>query len=285
MSMPPLLTSQWLSEQRSRQRQLVVIANPMAEPNPVPTLFANAPIRDYVKVYQGTPFDNLAPLGPWLVRIDASSMAALSALLQSPEHHWGWVASAEQLDMNEVVAHWQARMLIHDEGQRAFYRFQDNRVISRHLQALDEDQIPLLLGPLCSALCWDGEQWVTVDNPTPGTYPEPFDTPWLQVPPAAEQAAAAQTTVLETWLWENHVEATQQLLTHESLAPWLQTQLDNADRWGWSSQGQIQFLLEHRLKNELANHPAWAPRADESPDAHFVRVQQDISQAFKGVGA
>lgn len=282
MSTPSLLSSQWLSEQRRRQRQLLVIANPMAESNPIPTLFANAPIRDYVKVYQGTPFENLAPLGPWLVRIDVSTMAALSALLQSPEHHWGWVASAEQLDMNEVVAHWQARMLIHDEDQRALYRFQDNRVISRHLQALDNEQIPLLLGPLCSALCWDGKQWISVDNPAPGTYPEPFDTPWLQVPPAAEQSAAAQKAMLETWLWENHLEATQQLLTRESLAPWLQTQLDNAHSWGWSRPEQIHFLLEHQLSADLANLPAWAPRADEAPDAHFVRVQQDILQPNKG---
>ncbi len=282
MSTPSLLTSQWLSEQRRRQRQLLVIANPMAAPNPIPTLFANAPIRDYVKVYQGTPFENLAPLGPWLVRIDVSTMAALSALLQSPEHHWGWVASAEQLDMNEVVAHWQARMLIHDEDQRALYRFQDNRVISRHLQALDNEQIPLLLGPLCSALCWDGKQWISVDNPAPGTYPEPFDTPWLQVPPAAEQSAAAQQATLETWLWENHLDATQQLLTHESLATWLLVQLDKADSWDWSRQEQIHFLLEHQLNTDLANLPAWAPRAEETPDVHFLRAQQDILQANKG---
>ena len=254
----------------------------MAAPNPIPTLFANAPIRDYVKVYQGTPFENLAPLGPWLVRIDVSTMAALSALLQSPEHHWGWVASAEQLDMNEVVAHWQARMLIHDEDQRALYRFQDNRVISRHLQALDNEQIPLLLGPLCSALCWDGKQWISVDNPAPGTYPEPFDTPWLQVPPAAEQSAAAQQATLETWLWENHLDATQQLLTHESLATWLLVQLDKADSWDWSRQEQIHFLLEHQLNTDLANLPAWAPRAEETPDVHFLRAQQDILQANKG---
>lgn len=268
--------SQWLTEQRTHQRQLVVIANPMAEPNPIPTLFANAPVRDYVKVYQGTPFDNLAPLGPWLVRIDTSSMAALSVLLQSPEHHWGWVASADQLDMNEVVAHWQARMLIHDDGQRAFYRFQDNRVISRHLQALDKEQIPSLLGPLCSALCWDGKQWMSVDNPIPGNYPEPFDTPWLRVPPSADQAVSEQKTLLETWLWENHLEATQQLLARETLAPWLQAQLNKANNWGWTSEEQIHFLLEHQLDGELASHPAWSPRTHEASDAHFVRAQHDI---------
>lgn len=104
-----------------------------------------------------------------------------------------------------------------------------------------------------------------------GTY-----TPWLKVPPAAEQSAATRKAELETWLWENHLEATQQLLTREHLAPWLQAQLDKANRWGWSGQEQIHFLLEHQLSDDLANLPAWGPRADETPDAHFVRVQQEI---------
>lgn len=276
------LPTQWLSEQRSQQRQLVLIANPMAEPNPVPTLFAQAPIHDYVKLYQGTEFDSLAALGPWLVRIDSSAMPALSALLQTPQQHWGWVASAEHLDMNEIVAHWRARMIVRDGDQRSFYRLQDNRVISRHLQALHKEQIPLLLGPLCSALCWDGEQWISVDNPIPGTYPEPFDTPWLKVPPSAKQTAEMQKVVLEAWLRENHLEATQQLLTREPLGPWLQAQLDNANSWGWSRQEQIHFLLEHQLSSDIANLPKWVPRADETPDAHFVRVQQDILQTNKG---
>jgi hypothetical protein len=181
--------------------------------------------------------------------------------------------------MNEVVAHWHARMLIHEDGQRAFYRFQDNRVISRHLQALDKAQIPLLLGPLCSALCWDGEHWLSVDNPMPGNYPEPFDTPWLKVPPPAERTVAAQKTVLEAWLWENHVDATQQLFTHGPLAPWLQAQIDKANNWGWSSHEQIHFLLEHQLDSDLANLPAWSPRSNETSEAHFVRAQQDILHA------
>lgn len=111
-----------------------------------------------------------------------------------------------------------------------------------------------------------------------GTYLEPFETPWLKVPPAAEPSAAAQKAALETWLWENHLEATQQLLTRKSLAPWLQAQLENANRWGWSRQEQIHFLLEHQLSDDLADLPAWGPRADETPDTHFVRVQQEILQ-------
>lgn len=48
MSTPSLLTSQWLGEQKRRQRQLLVIANPMAAPNPIPMLFAKEIGRAHV---------------------------------------------------------------------------------------------------------------------------------------------------------------------------------------------------------------------------------------------
>lgn len=275
------ICSQWLDQQRKQQRQLVLIANPMAEPNPVPSLFTQALIRDYLKLYQGSEFDHLADLGPWLIRIDPSSMPALSVLMQTPQQHWGWVASAEHLDLNDIAAHWRARMIIHDDGQRAFYRLQDNRVIARHLQALEQQQIPLLLGPLCSALCWTGERWLAVDNPEPGARPEPFATPWLDVPQPESVADAVHCAQLEKWLWEDHLEATAQLQGRQPLAPWLHAQLHKAKNWNWLTEAQVHFLLEHQLDAELANHPAWTPRADEAADAHFLRVTREVSQALK----
>jgi hypothetical protein len=175
-------------------------------------------------------------------------------------------------------------MIVREDSQRALYRLQDNRVIARHLQALDQKQIPLLLGPLCSALCWDG-QWVIADNPRPGAYPEPFETPWLNVQPHEPRFVAAQKAHLETWLFENHLEATQQLLNREPLAPWLQAQLDKANNWGWFSREQVHFLLEHQLSADLSNHPAWTPRVEETSEAHFLRAMREVSHASKGVRA
>ncbi|MBH3428114.1 DUF4123 domain-containing protein [Pseudomonas alkylphenolica] len=282
MSKNHRLAGQWLNEQLSRQRQLILIANPMAEPNPLPTLFAQAPIHDYVKLYQGTDFHSLADLGPWLVRIDASAMPALSMLLQTPQQQWGWVASASRLDMQEVVAHWRARMIVLNDDQRSFYRFHDNRVIARHLQALKQEQIPLLLGPLCSALCWDGEQWRVMNNPQPGSYPEPFETPWLSLLAPESLNAAAHQAHLENWLWANHPQATQQLLPREPLMPWLKAQLDKAQTWRWLTQDQLHFLLEHQLCADLMSHVAWEPRATETPESHFVRVTREVAQAKTG---
>ena len=272
-----LLPSVWLNEQRRQQRQLVLIANPMAEPNPVPPLFAQAPIGDYVKLYQGTEFDSLAALGPWLLHIGSSATPALSALLQTPQQNWGWVASVAHLHMHEIAAHWRARMVVHDNNQRAFYRLHDNRVMARHLQALDHQQRPLLLGPFSSALCWAGQHWVVVENPSPGLYPEPFDTPWLAAPPSSSSSAATTLEHLAAWLMEHHAAATQQLLTRTPLVPWLQTQLDAANRWGWHSQEHVYFLLKHQLIAELVDHPAWLPRPNEAPAA-----QQTLRWLSKG---
>lgn len=277
-----LLPEQWLDEQQIGNRQLVLVANPMADPNPIPTLFANGHIRDYTRLYQGTPFESLAALGPWLVRMDAQAMPALNMLLRTPEQHWGWVASAEALDMAELAAHWRARMVGHDGGQRFFYRFQDNRVIARHLQALDPEQIPLLLGPLESVLCWDGMRWTVAHNSQPGRYPEPFDTPWLATPPEQHTAAAEHRAHLQTWLWENHLSATLQLVNREPLIPWLDRQLSRAREWKWFSADQLHFLLEHQLCEELAGHCAWAPKANERPADHFARVAQELPACAKG---
>ena len=280
-----IFPSQWLNNQASHKRQLMLVVNPMATPDPVTALFAAAPIRDYLKLYQGTEFHDLAALGPWLVRIDASAMTVVRDLIGAAQTHWGWIASAEQLDLNEVAAHWRARMVIRENNQRWFYRFQDNRVIARHLQALGQDQLPLLLGPLSSALCWDGRHWLGIDNPRPGLVPEPFDTPWLEI--LAQPAHTTETLrhQLEDWLFENHPEATQQLLNREPLVPWLQAQLDKANNWGWFSREQVHFLLEHQLSADLSNHPAWTPRVEETSEAHFLRAMREVSHASKGVRA
>ncbi|MEE1924018.1 DUF4123 domain-containing protein [Pseudomonas sp. 148P] len=282
MSERNVLPHQWLNQQRTHGRQLLVIANPMAESNPVPVLFANGPLHEYVKLYQGTGFDNLATLGPWLIRIETCAVPGLLSLLQKPESHWGWVASAETLDMDAVVAHWRARMLVREGRQRAFYRLQDNRVIARHLKALAPEQIPLLLGPLYGALCWDGGQWLAVDNPAPGHYPEPFPTPWLEIPPA-QVDPIGQQALLMTWLWENHPQATRRVADQQPLPTWLEAQMASVREWQWSGMAQTRFLLEHQLCPALATHEAWAPRPGETPDAHFLRAERAIVQAARDV--
>ena len=261
----------WLAEQKRQQRQLLLVVDTLHSPHVIATLFKLAPIRDYIRLFQGTEFEDLLEQSPWLIRIDSSSMEAVTHLLQNPTLNWGWLASTAQLNLNEVAQHWRERLVISENGQRWFYRFQDNQVIARHLGALSATQIPLLLGPLASALAWDGEHWQSFENPQPALQPMPCATPWLDVPESEAISEAIEVGALKKWLWGNHPRLTYRL--PDPIEDWIKQQLDVATAWGWNDAEQILFLAEHKLDPERAGHAVWARLPAEMPEAHFARVQ------------
>jgi hypothetical protein len=277
------VAQRWLNDQRAQQRELLLIVDRLAEPDPIAGLFDADLMQDYVNLYQGTEFDDLADVGPWLVRLTDTHAAFIQTLLQATQQHWGWLASAERIDLAVLAEHWRERMLINEDGQRSLYRFQDNRVIAHHLGTLAEHQRPLLLGPLTSALCWSGQLWQQIDNPHPGLYPLPFEAAWLEITEPEAVTHQVLRHNFELWLWQNHCAATAQLAETQPLKIWLDQQLEAAKDWGWQSDEQVQFLLLHRLDPTLASHPAWVPQDKEEPDAHFTRSSQVLLSANTAV--
>ena len=270
---------QWLDEQQAQQRHLLLVIDSLAEPNPIQELFTRDLMRDYVNLYQGTEFADLADIGPWLVVLSVFEAAHIQPLLDTPERNWGWLASVDRIDLSAITHHWRERMHVEEKGQRSLYRFHDNRVIARHLAELAPAQQPLLLGPLSSALCWDGEYWQCFDNSRPGQYPAPFEAAWLTLPEPDTVVREIQRHNLTLWLWQNHSAATAQLAETRVLSDWLDEQLDKAERWRWKPLEHIQFLLRYQLDPEFAERPAWKPEEGESPDAHFVRLSQELNAA------
>lgn len=267
----------WFNEQQAEQRQLLLILDSLAEPNPVQGLFASDLMQEYVNLYQDTAVAEMADVGPWLVLLSESDPAQIQSLLASPEQNWGWLASAEHLELNALSQHWRDRMLIEEHGQRSLYRFQDNHVIAHHLREIEEAQRPLLLGPLISTLCWDGQCWQRFDNPRPDQYPAPFETPWLAVTEPEPVLHQIKRHNLELWLWQNHSSATTDLAETRLLGDWLDQQLDKAKRWSWRSEEHLHFLLRHQLDPALAEHPAWARAEHETTESHFARVSTLLS--------
>lgn len=265
---------QWLDEQQAQQRHLLLVIDSLAEPNPIQELFTRDLMRDYVNLYQGTEFADLADIGPWLVVLSVFEAADIQPLLDTPERNWGWLASVDRIDLSAITHHWRERMHVEEKGQRSLYRFHDNRVIARHLAELAPAQQPLLLGPLNSALCWDGERWQCFDNARPGHYPAPFEAAWLTLPEPDAVVREIQRHNLTLWLWQNHSAATAQLAKTRVLSDWLDEQLDKAERWRWRSAERIQLLLRYQLDPALANHPEWPPYDHEAPNVHFSRVSQ-----------
>lgn len=270
---------QWLDQQQAQQRQLLLIIDSLAEPSPIQELFVSDLMQDYVNLYQGTEYADLAEIGPWLVAVSASEVAQIQPMLDAPERNWGWLASADRIDLSALAQHWRERMQIEEQGQRSLYRFQDNRVIARHLAELAPAQQPLLLGPLSSALCWDGERWQCFDNARPGQYPAPFEAAWLTLPEPDTVVRDVQRHNLTLWLWQNHSAATARLAETRILSDWLDEQLDKAERWQWKPLEHLQFLLRYQLDPEFAEHPAWKPEERESPESHFVRLSQLLNAA------
>lgn len=267
----------WLADQLAQQRDLVLIIDRLAEPDPIRALFSADLMQDYVNLYQGTEFSDMTEVGPWLVRLHNPDAELIQTLLNTPESDWGWLASAEHIDLADLAQHWQERLLVDEQEQRALYRFQDNRVIARHLGELSETQIPLLLGSLSSALCWDGQAWQRIHNPHPALYPAPFDKPWQEL---AEPEAVTQEVLrhnLEQWLWQNHSVATAQLAETQLVSSWLDAQLAQAKIWQWESLERVQFLLQHKLQPGFINHCAWTVLAGETPDIHFARTSYELA--------
>lgn len=270
------LAQGWLDDQQSQERELLLVVDRLAEPDPIVELFGAGLMQDYINLYQGTEFADMAEVGPWFVRLNNPDAELIQTLLDTPERDWGWLASAEHIDLACLAQHWRERMFIDEQEQRALYRFQDNRVIARHLAELSETQRPLLLGPLNSALCWDGQTWQSFNNPRPGLYPAPFEKPWQEL---VEPETVTQEILrhnLEQWLWQNHSAATAQLAETQPLSSWLDAQLGKAKSWQWQSLESIQFLLEHQLDPSFADHPSWVALEGETPDAHLARCRSSV---------
>ncbi|MBK57882.1 MAG: hypothetical protein CML01_03590 [Pseudomonas sp.] len=274
----------WLSEQQAQNRRLLLVIDSLAEPDPLPGLFSADLVHRYANLYQGTEVAEMASVGPWLIVLNELNLTQLASLTDAPEQNWGWLASVEHVDLAALKQHWRARIFADEQGQRSLYRFQDNRIVARHLAELDASQRPLLLGPLTSALCWDDHDWQWFDNEQPGEYPEPFEKPWLSIPEPEHVRRAVTHHNLKLWLWENHTHATTKLAETRVLSEWLDRQFDKAKEWHWHSEPQLHFLLRYQLDPALADHPAWLPAEKETPEAHYSRVSAVLTSSHSAQG-
>lgn len=136
----PQAAATWLANQQHLGRDFFLIIDRLAEPDPIPELFALDLMQDYVNLYQVCEWEELESISPWLIRIDHSQVGQLSTFLNAPQRNWGWLASATQLELPDLTTHWQDRLVSEQHGARALYRFQDNRVVGHHLQSLANQQ-------------------------------------------------------------------------------------------------------------------------------------------------
>lgn len=173
---------QWLYDQAAAGRRFYLVLDALGQRDEHSTLIRELGTQRYRDLYRGTPAQSLANNGPSLFELDSFDHAALQTLLASPERNWGWLASAENADLDVLSAHWRERLVTGERPHQAAYRFHDNRVLARALGFLQPEQRPKYLGLMASVCYWQLEQWAVIDNPAPGHYPLPTAPAWHQFP-------------------------------------------------------------------------------------------------------
>lgn len=266
----------WAHEQTSQGRGIYLMLDASGQLQARNALVRDLGIDRYRNLYARTAADSLANTAPLLFLLDTLEHSALQALLNNPDQHWGWFASAARTDLDALTAHWQDRLVTGARPTQALYRFQDDRVVGRALTALQPQQYPQYLGPMISVCYWQADRWAVVDNPEPGTYPLPSDPAWLS--PCAPHLACAGTLFKNTrrYLMQEHTETLSNLTEHNDVDVWLREHLELARTWGWQKPEHIFFLLTQSLQTPGYAPPrGWSPRPDETPLTHFDRLYQE----------
>ena len=266
---------QWLQEQTRQGRHLYLVLDSDGQLDERNGLVSELDVDHYRNLYRGTPAESLANVAPYLFQLDVVEHPALRALLNTPNRHWGWLASAASADLDALTAHWQNRLVTGERPNQALYRFHDNRVLGRALAYLQPEQRAQYLGLMTSVCYWQAEQWTVTDNPDPGIHPLPTDPAWCHTPTPEETFKGIQFDNTRRYLVREHLDTLLDLAREQDIDPWLRGQLDLAHTWGWQEPDSIHFLLMQSLQAPDYTSPKnWLPRPNETPAMHFDRVYQ-----------
>ena len=276
------MLNQWINEQQNKK--IYLILDTTAEPNPIKTWFSGQSIQinNMACLYKNTELENLQEVSPWFILLDNTQQNLIKPFVDHPEQNWGYLVSMDnQYTLQDLVNHWHDRMIIEEEP-RALYRFQDNRIIIRHLSQLNEQQIPLLLGPIGSIMAWNDEQkqWQIFTNNDPKLRPNPTERTWLAIPePELIDRTMRQKNTMR-WLltnYDNSIYASDIYPLYE----WVEESLSQTDQWQWTTQEQQRLYILQRLDKEQRNDSRWQPLPNEISDAHFERCKKIFNKNFE----
>jgi hypothetical protein len=267
----------WLHEQSRSGRDLYLMLDTDGQLDERMALAKELGADQYRNLYVGTAANSLAPAGPFLFHIGTVKHPLIQALLDSPERHWGWLASAINFDLDALVIHWRDRLVVGERPNQAVYRFHDNRVLGRALSHLQPEQYADYLGPIASVCYWHAGQWTVTDNPAPGAHPLPPDPAWLKTPTPEIVYANVQFDNTRRYLVREHTEALARLAAERDVDDWLWGVIQLAHLWNWQQPEQVHFLLTQCLKAPGYLPPrTWQPKPEEDSAAHFERVYQQV---------
>lgn len=275
--MSEVSVKQWMTERRRMGDGIYLVLDSQREREARQALLQGSRFEQFQSVYGGTSVADLADAGPFVFSIEPADDRRFEGLLTRPDNHWGWLASMAQGQLPLLVSHWQERLIVGERLHQALYRFHDNRVLARALNRLSEQDLPAYLGPAKSVCYWEGAQWRTRENPSPGTYTVPAQSSWLQTEASPEQAIETRLINAHRYLLAEHEDTYTRLADQRSPQAWLRQVVVQAHDWGWHSPEQFHFLLIHSLEaHDYTLAPYWQVQAGETPAQHFDRVHQAV---------
>lgn len=256
----------WLQEQARHGRHLYLVLDSDGQLAECNALISKLGVDQYRNLYTGTPANSLASIAPWLFLLDAVEHPVLQALFNTPERHWGWLASAASCDVDGLTAHWQDRLVTGERPNQALYRFHDNRVLGRALAYLQPEQRADYLGIMTSVCYWHAEGWTVTDNPNPGAHPLPTDPAWCHTPTPEAIFKSIQFDNTRRYLVRENTDTLLNLTQQQDFDSWLHGQLDLAHTWGWQEPDSVHFLLTQSLQAPDYTLPkTWLPRRTKPP--------------------
>lgn len=274
----------WLTARQAENKTCYLLLDTLASPNPLRQLFNInlSRVNGFICLYKNTELSTLEEVSPWLIPIDKSLYQAMQPLEKKPENNWGYLVSMDsQYSLQDLVSHWHDRMIIEEEP-RALYRFQDNRIIIRHLSQLTEQQIPLLLGPINSVMAWNDEQkqWQEFINNDPKLRSNPIERPWLTIPEPEHIDKEMRQKNTMRWLLNNYSNSVYASNIYP-MYEWVEESLNQTDQWQWTTKDQQRLYILQRLDKEQRDDPGWRPLPNETPQTHYERCKAIFNKDFE----
>lgn len=269
--------TKWLTEQQQNQQAIYLMLDPLAEPNPVATLLTSQAIVGYTWLLHNTPYESLRYASPTIIQIADINNQGVQELINHPEQDWGWFFSTNpQVTMEQLIEHWQARLILIYKQQEVFYRFQDNRVIVRALKGIPPDKYYQLLGQINQVALWNKSEWQIYANESPIDYPLTTKENLIWALPEPQEVTQ-QTNLENLFDWAINTFADEVFINAKfggiSFKEWLKEQLSLLDTWQWHEESQMLFMIEQRLDYEQRQSVEWQPLPQEPPTQHYERVK------------
>ncbi|MCP5118071.1 MAG: DUF4123 domain-containing protein [bacterium] len=110
---------------------------------------------DHECLYRGQLEPDMAEVAPYLVQLEQETEFTRWVIEQGWGNHWG-IFALSSASLRDLRQHFRRHVIAYDaEGQPAYFRYYDPRVLRAYLPTCDANELAALFGPVTSFLLED----------------------------------------------------------------------------------------------------------------------------------